>query len=278
VKRCAVVATAVSIAWMAGCVKRYPVEGMVLSVDAPRRSLLVSHRAIPGYMPAMAMPFRAAAGEPFERLRPGTRVTFELHVNREAALARRIRVVEANQVDADLRLEPPEEKLAIGSAVPDFTLLGEHGRPVRLSDYAGRVVAINFLYTRCPLPEVCPRLAAAFSAMQRRFRDRIPGRIVLLSITLDPGYDTPEVLVRYAKSLRADPLGWRFLTGSKEQIETVARRFGLIHWPEEGVIVHTSVTAIVGADGKLKALVEGSSYPLEQLSDLLAHHLGGESR
>jgi protein SCO1/2 len=250
---------------------------MVLSVDPPGRSMLVSHKAIEGYMPAMAMPFRAAAGEPFDKLRPGARVTFELQVKRDAALARRIQVIEANQID-DVRLDAPKEKLAIGAAVPQFTLTAEDGTPVRLSDYAGRVVAINFLYTRCPLPEVCPRLAAAFSAMQRRFRERIPERMVLLSITLDPGYDTPAVLARYARSVRADPQGWRFLTGSKEEIETVARQFGLIHWPEEGVIVHTSVTAIVAADGKLKALVEGSSYRLEQLSDLLAYHLGGVSK
>jgi protein SCO1/2 len=142
-----------------------------------------------------------------------------------------------------------------------------------LSSLTGKLVAINFIYTRCPLPEVCPRLAAAFASLQRRFRSDIPDQFVLLSITLDPEFDTPEVLHRYAASVGARRDGWRFLTGSRRQIDEIARRFGLIHWPEEGVIVHTSVTALIGRDGRLLAFVEGSNYRLEQLADLVAHYL-----
>jgi protein SCO1/2 len=98
-------------------------------------------------------------------------------------------------------------------------------------------------------------------------------RLTLLSVTLDPDYDTPEVLARYAASVGARSSGWRFLTGPRRQIDELARRFGLIHWPEEGVIVHTTVTALIGRDGRLLALVEGSNYRLEQLADLVAHHL-----
>ena len=226
-------------------------------------------------MPAMVMPFRAAEGEPLDGVQPGSRVNFDLQVKRNASVVKRISVVETREIDEGVRLQVPPETLAVGETPPGFTLTAEDGRTVRLSDYAGKLVAINFLYTRCPLPEVCPRLAASFSSLQRRFRDRIPDRFTMLSITLDPQYDSPEVLARYARSLRADPRGWRFLTGTKEDVAAVARRFGLIHWPEEGLIVHTSVTALIGSDGRLKALVEGSSYRLEQLADLVEHHLAG---
>ena len=66
--------------------------------------------------------------------------------------------------------------------------------------------------------------------------------------------------------MKARPEGWLFLTG---ETAPVARRFGLVHWAEEGVIVHNSQTAIVDRQGRLEAIVEGSSYRLEQLSDLL---------
>ena len=268
-------ALVLSLMLCVGCAKRYRVEGMVLAVDRPSRTLTVSHRAIPGFMPAMVMPFRAAAGEPLDTVQPGSRIHFQLHVKRDASLAKRISVVETREIEDGMRLETPAETLSVGDMTPDFALTAEDGRTVRLSDFAGRLVAINFLYTRCPLPEVCPRLAASFASLQRRFRDWIPDRFTMLSITLDPQYDSPEVLARYARSVRADPRGWRFLTGPKDDVAAIARRFGLIHWPEEGLIVHTSVTALIGSDGRLKALVEGSSYRLEQLADLVEHELAG---
>jgi protein SCO1/2 len=246
---------------------------MVLAVDPAARIFTVSHRPVPGLMPAMVMPFQASRGEDLEGLHAGSRVTFELRLSRAGSRAFRIRVAETNVIDGDLRLEAPPEKLSVGAPVPEFTLTDHLGRTTRLSDFAGRVVALNFIYTRCPLPEVCPRLSAAFAALQRRFRERIPAGLVLLSVTLDPLYDSPEVLARYAASAGARGEGWRFLTGEKPQVDAVARRFGLVHWPEEGLIVHTSVTALIGADGRLKALVTGSAFRLEQLADLVAHQL-----
>jgi protein SCO1/2 len=227
-------------------------------------------------MPAMAMPLRAAPAEPIDGLQSGSRIRFDLRIGGGRSEMRRIRLVDTRALDQALRIEPPPEQLAPGAAVPDFSLTAQDGSQVALSALTGKLLAINFIYTRCPLPEVCPRLAASFASLQRRFRSQIPERLQLLSITLDPDYDTAPVLARYAASLRAHPQGWRFLTGTKDQIEKVARRFGLIHWPEEGVIVHTSVTALIGRDGRLAALVEGSNYRLEQLADLVSHHLAAE--
>jgi protein SCO1/2 len=127
------------------------------------------------------------------------------------------------------------------------------------------VVAIDFVYTRCPLPDVCPRLSANFAALQKR----VPG-LQLLSITVDPQFDRPPVLAEYARRYGADPERWTFLTGSLEEVRRVAAEFGLVFWNEESMIAHTAVTAIVDRDGKLAGLVEGSSYRWEQIRDLAA--------
>jgi protein SCO1/2 len=169
-----------------------------------------------------------------------------------------------------LRLPPVPEKLAIGAAVPDFTLADQSSRPVHLADFRGRVVALNFVYTRCPLPDVCPRLCAAFARLQKRFAGR---ELAWLSVTLDPQYDSPEVLAGYAKIWRADPARWYFLTGGLEDVQRVAGRFGIISWPEEGLLTHTSETAVIARDGKLVALIAGSSYTADQLGDLIALEL-----
>ncbi len=252
-----------------GCARRYRVEGLVLRVDAAQRSLLVSHRAVPNYMPAMVMPFRADRGERLEKVSPGARVSFDLLVKGKQSRARNIRVLDArNEGVEGFRFPVPAERLGIGAEVPDFEFVNQQGKPVRLSDFRSRVVALNFLYTRCPLPEVCPRLAATFLSLQRRFAGR---DLTLLSITLDPTYDTPPVLDAYARSMGAR---WNFLTGPVDGISAAARRFGLIHWAEEGVLVHTSATAVIDRQGRLAAVVEGSSYRLEQLADLISQSLG----
>ena len=137
-----------------------------------------------------------------------------------------------------------------------------------MGSFRGKLVALNFLYTRCPMPEVCPRLAASFAYPSPKFPD-----LTLLSITIDPAWDTPEVLAGYAKLWRARDEEWRFLTGSPDAVKQAATAWGLIYWPEEGAIVHTSRTAIIGRDGKLLAMVEGSSYRTDQLVNLVRHYL-----
>jgi protein SCO1/2 len=262
-----------SLLLLASCAKQYRVTGLVLGVDRAKQTFVVSHNDIHGYMPAMVMPFRAARAAELEPLAPGSRVTFRLVVGKAGTQARNIRkqggapsgVLESN--GDKIRLETPVEKVPIGSQVPDFTLTDQAAKPVRLSDFKGKVVAVDFIYTRCPLPDVCPRLSANFARLQRRFTGQ---DLVLLSVSIDPLYDTPEVLSRYAKIWKADPAMWHFLTGGVGDVEAVARRLGMIYWPEEGLMTHTSQTGVIGRNGKLAAIVEGSSYAVKQLGDLIA--------
>jgi protein SCO1 len=252
----------ISLAW-ASFARSHIVDGLVVAINPP--SFTLAHRPIPGYMQAMTMDFRAASAAEVKRLRVGMRVRFELR----------------DEVARDLRIVPPDEKdmpaparqPVIGQAAPDFKLIDEHGRDVTLRSFRGKLVALNFIYTRCPMPEVCPRLAASFAMLQRRFTDAMGRDLILLSITIDPQWDTPHVLAAYAKLWRAREDGWRFLTGSPEAVRHAAMDWGLVYWPEEGAIVHTSRTALIGRDGKLLAVVEGSSFRTDQLIALIQRHL-----
>ena len=254
---------------LAGCARHYHGQGIVLAVRGPE--VTISHRAIPGYMPAMAMPFPVAHASDLDQLTPGSRVRFDLRVRNGRARITKVRQEAAPA--PDFPLPKLEHVIAIGQRVPDFTLTDERGRPAHLSDSLGRLTAIEFIYTRCPLPDVCPRLSANFALLQKRFGPRI----ALLSITLDPEYDTPEVLASYGKRWRADPAVWRFLTGTPEAIRRVAGNFGLVYWAEDGAITHSSSTALISPTGILVARIQGSSYTPKQLSDLVAHNAGALS-
>lgn len=238
---------------------------MVLRVNPQRHSVLISHRDIQGFMPAMTMEFPAAKGEPLAGLDPGTRIRFQLSVARRSSSVSKITKLASAAVYPGA--QPPRP--GIGSAIADFTLTDQANRAVTLSSFCGEVVAIDFIYTRCPLPDVCPRLSANFRRLQRRFGNRV----VLLSVTIDPRFDTTEVLARYAKLWSADPASWHFLTGSPAAVEAVARSFGMLYFPEEGSMTHTTATAVIGRDGRLAGIVEGPGYAVSQLGDLIAAEL-----
>jgi protein SCO1/2 len=255
------VAVLVVLVCLAGCAARHRASGLVLAVNAPM--VTVSHAEIPGVMPAMAMEFRAGSPAELRDLRPGTRIDFVMTGGQAKRIRPQTSVFEDRSAEVPLR--KPAEMLRVGDPVPNFTLRDHRGQPFDFASTRGQVVAVNFVYTRCPLPEVCPRLSSHFARLQRRFTNGVR----LLSITLDPQYDTVAVLDEYAKRWRADGQVWQLLTGDFESVAKVAARFGMVYWPEQGLLTHTSMTGVIDQQGRLRAIVEGSSYQAQQLGDLI---------
>jgi protein SCO1 len=250
----------------AALARSYPVDAIVLALDPAAETMLVSHRPIPRYMPAMVMPCRVEHPHDLDALYPGARVQFDLVITKRHSLARNVR----KSADADVTIAAFKDQLPIGAALPDFQLTDQLGRTVHAADLFGKVVAIDFIYTRCPLPDVCPRLSANFATLQRRFRDQLGRDLVLLSVTVDPDYDTPAVLAGYAKRWAADPSAWRFLSGD---VAPLAAALGVVYWTGEGSIGHNSTTSIVNRNGRLAAKLEGSNYRIDQLEHLIAREL-----
>ena len=230
--------------------------------------MVVAHKPIDNYMPAMTMAFRVGREVPLEQLTPGTRVGFDLKVGKKGSIAQHVMI--RSQPLSDVVLpKTPVNKVLIGSKIPPFALTDQTGKTVTLSDFNGKVVVVDFIYTRCPLPDVCPRLSANFASVSKKLRGR---DVEFLSITIDPQFDTPAVLAEYARRWQAGD-SWRFLTGASQQIQEVAGLFGLIYWPEEGSITHTVATAVIGRDGTLLAQIDGAAYRPDQLLALVEHAL-----
>ena len=261
--------------------KRYSVRGMVLRVDPAARTFTVSHEAIDGLMSAMIMPFEVRDARDLAPLGPGALVEFTLVVGAQAGYATDIRVRKYQTAEQDPltarrlallkkaagRAVPP---LAAGQAVPDFTLVDQAGQPVRFSALtAGKVVALNFVYTRCALPQFCLRASNVFSVMQRRFARQYGRDLVLLTLTFDPERDTPEVLATYAARFNADPKMWRFLTGNTADVRRVCALFGVESYLDEGLLNHSLHAAVIDRRGRVVANVEGNQYTPEQLGDLI---------
>jgi protein SCO1 len=267
-------------AWAA---QRYSAAGLVLKVDRPQRTMVVSCERITGYMEAMVMPISVHDARALDGLAPGVMVDFTLVVNNRSSYGEDIRVRKFESLAQDpwqarqLKLlqkslaqgPPVVPPLAAGQRVPDFRLIDQKQRPVRLGQFAGKVVALNFVYTRCVLPDFCYRLTNNFGQLQKRFAGKMGRDLELLTLTFDPIHDQPAVMAQYAKTWKADSEGWRFLTGPNADVQTVCRLFGVDTWQDEGLLTHTLHTVIIDRHGKLVANLEGNQFGAEQLGDLI---------
>jgi protein SCO1/2 len=260
---------------------KHAMRGMVLGVDAARRTVVVSHESVPDLMPAMTMPFEVRNQRELAGLVPGAVVSFALVLSKGSGHIEDVRVVRYESVEQDpltarrLRLLQQitgtrATPLAVGQAVPDFTLTDQSGARVSLSQLRGKVVALNFIYTSCVLPQFCYRLANHFSVVQKRFQARLVNDLVLLTVTFDPARDTPERMAEYARQWSADRSAWRFLTGAVDDVKELCRRFGVDAFADEGLISHSTRTVVIDRRGVMAASIEGNRHTATQLGDLVA--------
>lgn len=268
--------------------QRYPARGLVLKLEPARKSVVISTDAIPGYMESMTMPYAVNDAQELSGIRTGMFVDFTLVVDKDSShaegihehkyqglepdplTARRLKLL--NQLTNPSAVKP----VSIGNAVPDFTLTDQNRRPITLSNLAGRVVLINFVYTRCALPNFCFRSSNNFGILQRRFRDRLGRDLVLLTVTFDPAHDDPEALAKYAATWKADGKNWHFLTGSAEDVRRVCDLFGEDFFQDEGLMNHSLHTAVINRDGSLVSNLEGNEFSAQQLGDLVDIVLKGK--
>lgn len=254
-----------------GCAQRHSGRGVVLHVEPEAGRVTLSHEAIPGYMDAMVMPLDVRPPASLAPLGAGDRVAFRLRVAKGRSWIDRLDLLSAPRRDAGLLDSPARPRLVpIGAPIPDFSLVDHHGRRVSLAALRGQVVALTFIYTRCPLPDYCPLMMTNFKAVARQFASRLGQDLSLLTVTFDPGFDSVEVLGRYARTHKADGPGWHFLTGTTTEIGEVCAAFGLEFWPEEGLITHALQTAVIDREGRLAGTIEGKDYDSKQLADLIA--------
>ena len=260
--------------------KEFIVKGMVVRVDAAKKSFVVSHEKIVGLMESMIMPFDVRDAQDLAAVVPGAVVEFTLVVGDKAAYATKIKVERYQSVEQDPRTARrlavmrkmaglAAKPIEIGARVPDFTLVDQTRQRFSLSSLAGKIVVVNFIYTRCALPQFCLRVSNNFGVLQKRFRKELGRDVVLLTITFDPERDTPEALAAYASQWKADPKTWRFLTGPVADVRKVCALFGVEYFPDEGLMNHTLRTAVIDRRGTLIASIEGNTYSPEQLGDLI---------
>jgi protein SCO1/2 len=245
-----VAAAACDVAQHSQRARRVEAKGVVEAVDPALKQVVIDHEEIPGVMPAMSMSFDVTDPHLLETLAPGQSIEFTLELRE-----RSLRVVAARVL---------AEGSAGRSGSLGFAGADQDGRPVTLDSLRGQVVLLDFVYTHCPGP--CPILTGTHVAVQRALPPELAPKVRFVSISLDPGRDTPEALRRYAEAHGADLARWSFLTGEPGTVEDVLQRYGVGATPaENGEIEHLVVTYLIDAEGRVARRFAGLEHRAEAL-------------
>lgn len=255
--------------------RRYELAGAVVAVDRDADTVTIAHAAVADFMGAMTMPFTVRDAWVFDAVAPGARITATLVVSgRESWLEDIVvRTPAAEGAAAAAVISAPDA----GAEVPSIDLIDQSGRTLALAAYAGDYYAYTFIYTRCPLPDFCPRMSENFDAIFEAVEADPPryGDMKLLSISIDHEYDTPEVLAEYAQRYLGDalPAGferWRFATSNPAGLHDLGEFSGLRFMPDRSEFAHSLRTVLVGPDGHVIRAFVGNAWEPAELLDVLA--------
>jgi protein SCO1/2 len=245
--------------------KTFEGRGVLLEASPDGRRARIAHEKIPGYMEAMTMEFAVRDPEGLGRSKPGTILAFRVCITDREGWIDHVRPVGETALPAAAQMASRPRRDQID--LPHCRLVDQFGKPYAFGEERGTVIALSFIFTRCPYPEFCPRLSRAFSAVQdelSRSNPDEPWR--LLSVTIDPAYDTPSRLAEYAAQYQADPRHWLFLTGDPAEVQKLASAAGLSIAENGALPEHTLRTLLVNQAGRVVKTWDGNEWSPQELA------------
>lgn len=260
--------------------KRYDLKGKVVAVEKDKHLVTVAHEDIKNYMPAMTMAFTVPATWVYEvPLVPGDHITATLVVDglktwlEDVVITKESSETTSPEGSARVEAKPGEE-------VPDYRLVNQDGKVIRIKNYRGKALLLTFIFTRCAMPDQCTLMSNNFAAIDQELQKQpeLRDKMHLLSISFDPEYDTPKVLRSYGaaytgKYTDEDFAHWEFASGSTDEVKGIAQFFGLRYNKDsesgQEQIIHSLRTALIGPDGKIVKVYRGNEWkPEEVLKDI----------
>jgi protein SCO1/2 len=260
----------------------FPLRGEVVAVDTIKLRVTIAHEEIPDFMAEMTMPFKVKDPNLLRSISPGDTVAGTLAVSRTESWLATLTVVGSGTPPDVLDAEGVNlaRLLKPGDRLPDLAFLNQEGRTVHFSDFRGKVLAVTFIYTRCPLPEFCIRMSDNFSKIQTAMKKKGRTGWHLITVSFDPVYDRPPAMKSYGMSYGADFANWDFLTDpdtTGRAVLALAEGFDLTYEDDEGALIaHNLRTALIDAEGKLVEIVKDNEWKPEEIAAKIGDLLGQE--
>jgi len=257
--------------------KRFSLRGEVMAVNSTENLLTIKHEEIKDYMPAMTMEFSVTPGDA-EIVKVGQHIHADLvtegkgefHLEKiwveDPAKTAAIEAA-AKVLVQDTVARGNQAYREIGETAPTFALYDQDGRVVESTRFRGKQVLMNFVFTRCQVATMCPASVARFQQTQRLAREAGIHNLELISISLDPTYDTPGVLKTYAVARGIDTSNYSLLTGPENAIKSLLAQFGVLANFEGELLNHTLATVLIDEQGRIVHRVDGSRWEPAEFID-----------
>jgi len=246
----------------------YDTRGVVRGFSPDRSTVEIQHEKILGFMPSMTMPFVARDPKQIADLKTGDAISFRMAVTKDDFWIENVKKIRRE----DVKVTEPKQTASVsterdarlkeGDQMPAFSLTNQNGERVSLDTFRGQPFVLTFVFTRCPVPNFCPRMSNNFEELQAAIEAGSDPLVTtrLLSVTLDPGYDTPKILSDYAAFHHAEPKIWTFATGDAKEIDSLTRAFSVYRQNEGGTISHGLATALINRDGRIERIWRGNAW------------------
>lgn len=260
--------------------RSFEVTGVIREIPKEGGTLLVRHEAIPGYMPKMTMELSLLNTQEVAGLAVGDTIAFRLVARAEDHFIDRVRrmgppaaatavAVETKPGTEAVPVVPGGAALKPGDPVPEIAFRLETGEVVQISKWRGKAVALTFIFTRCPLPDFCPRMNRNFQEARELLASTAgaPTHWMFLSLSFDSDFDQPAVLKTYASQYRETGVeGWLFGVLGPSGVAMVKPAFDLMIGREAGGFSHNLRTVVVDPAGKVFRQFDGNRWTPQDLA------------
>jgi len=248
----------------------FPLVGEVVAVDAAAKILVVHHDEIEGVMPEMVMEFSVSAGDA-ANAQIGQKIRAKMLPSDDGPyrlveiwpldpMAETLVKAGADALRQDTMIRGRSVYREVGESLPGFTLYDQTGAVVQSTRFRGKQVMLNFIYSRCPVATMCPAATLKMQETQQLAAAAGVRDLELISITLDPDYDTPGVLRDYAEARGIDLSNFSFLTGPERAIRDLLAQLGVLAKFEGPLINHTLATLLIDTDGRIIHRADGTQW------------------
>lgn len=259
--------------------RSFVARGIIRELGGDGQTVVVRHEDIPGFMPKMTMEFNVRDTNELRGLRAGDPITFNVKANEKESWIEGIQRAGTNNNEFATAADKPSSallhvaQLKPGDPLPDAEILMENGRTMKFSDFKGRALAFTFLFTRCPLPDFCPRMNLHFSRARELLMQLSggPTNWQFLSISFDPEFDKPEVLARYAYNYRGQNTDrWIFGVAPSAVMTSLSSQLDFRFAEEGGSFAHNLRTVVIDPQSRVYRQFDGNKWKAEELAQALA--------
>ena len=247
--------------------KIYPVKGTIYEIHPDSMTIIIAHDTIPDLMYPMIMEFDLIDLSEIEGLLSGDSVHFEFVWGDRSTWARQFKVVGKGVIPVednnDYFDDEEYREKKIGEILDDVTLLKLDSSKVRLSDLSQKYKFISFIFTRCPMPTMCPAVVIKNEYLARAFKNN--NEIEFIMISFDYKHDTPSILNEFYGPVIAEFENWQVWSSSGhiEDVYRIAKQSGCEFWGiDEGKIGHTLRSIFLAPNQELLGSWPGDNWKI----------------